>query len=68
MKKMITRIFAKTPKRDRFIRNICSLIGMTCTAIITTGSIVNVTAIVLLTIGATVFSSKALYHAQKTEE
>ena len=68
MKRMIKRIFAKTPKRDKLIRNICSLIGMVCTAIIATGSIVNVTAIVLLTIGATVFSSKALYHAQKIEE
>jgi hypothetical protein len=68
MKKMIKRIFAKTPKRDKLIGKICSLIGMTCTAIMATGSIVNVTAIVLLTISATVFSSKALYHAQKTEE
>jgi hypothetical protein len=65
--KLIDKIRKETPLKDKIDGIFCTKIGVMCTAVLATGLIVNPVGIIALTIGAVVFSGKAIYHAQKTK-
>ena len=65
--KLIDKIRKETPLKDKIDGIFCTKIGVVCTAVLATGLVVNPIGIIALTIGAVVFSGKAIYHAQKTK-
>ena len=64
---MIKRIFELTPEKDKRKGRLATVLSTVCGALLTAGVISNPVGVALLTVGATLFGGKALYHAQKTE-
>lgn len=63
---LIKRIFAPTPKKQKFWGRISTAIGTGLATLLALGTVVNPVGITLLTIGATYFLGDALYRGQKT--
>jgi len=66
--RIIRKIRAKTPQRDKAIGKISTVIGTTCATILALGLVVNPVGLVALTVGSVIFGGKALFHATKTVE
>lgn len=65
---IISRIKARTPRKDRKNGQIATVIGATCATILSLGLVVNPIGIIALTVGGIVFGGKAFYHAQKVQK
>jgi hypothetical protein len=65
--KLISNILKTTPLKDKIDGTVSTQLGLVCGAVLATGVVTNPIGIVLLTIGAVVFSGKAVFHAQKVE-
>jgi hypothetical protein len=69
---LFKRLKAKTPKRDKRIGRLVTVLGTGCATTLAVATAIGFvfppTAFVLLTIGSIVLGGKALYHGQKTEE
>lgn len=63
--KLIERIKRRTPINDKRKGKIATAIGIACATILTLGVVTAPIGIALLSVGAAVFGSKAVYHAQK---
>jgi len=66
--KIIERIKARTPRKDKKNGQLATVIGATCATILSLGLVANPIGIVALTVGSIVFGGKAFYHAQKVQK
>ena len=64
---IIQKIKAKTPKRQKRIGKIATVIGTACATVLSLGLVANPIGIVALTIGAVAFGGKALHSAIQVE-
>lgn len=68
MKRLIARIKAKTPKRNKLIGKTCTILSAVSTALLTSGYVKSTNWLIVLTIMSAVCGGGALYNAQKVEE
>lgn len=66
--KLLRKIRAKTPERDKVIGKVSTVIGTTCATVLALGLVANPIGIVALTVGSILFGGKAFFHATKTVE
>lgn len=62
---IIKRIKARTPDKDKGVGRLFTVLGAIATAVLATGLIVSTGGIIALTVVATLFTSKAIFHGQK---
>ena len=68
MMKLLERIKAKTPRKDRKKGQLSTIVGTGCAIVLAFGLVANPIGIAALTLGATIFGSKAIFHAQKVQK
>ena len=64
---ILQKIKARTPKRQKIIGKIATVIGTACATVLSLGLVANPIGIVALTVGAVAFGGKALHSAIQVE-
>jgi hypothetical protein len=64
---ILEKIEAPTPKKDKIIGKITTLIGGACAITLTLGVVANPVGILALTIGSIVFGGDAFFRAKKID-